>query len=149
MALANKQEMQKLMDFAKNHFKHNKVTAPVDDRVITEQLHAKSCDINNIVAQFQKTGVLPQTTKIPVYSDNTNTPDLIDAFYTVQEAELAFLDLPARVRKLMDNDPRNLEHFMLDPQNTDILKKHGLLVEREKIPEKTQKTPEPLETKEK
>lgn len=52
----------KLTDFAKNHLKRNRVTAPVDKTQLTEQFHAKSCDINNIVAQFQKTGVLPSPT---------------------------------------------------------------------------------------
>lgn len=143
----------KLKDFARNHQTRNRVTAPEDKTQITEQMHAKSCDINYIVAQFQKTGVLPQPTKIPVYSDNTDQPDLIQAFYTVQEAELAFLELPARVRKLMDNDPRNLESFMVNPENSDILKKHGLIVERqkptEKPVEKQEKPPQAVETKDK
>lgn len=125
-----------------NHYAHRKITVDCSSPKLTEQHHAKACDINNIVAQFQKTGIMPQSFKIPNYLDNTSTPDLVDVFYTVQEAQEAFLTLPSNIRKLMDNDPAQMERFMLNPENTDILKKHGLLVDKPQTQQKSTQEPE-------
>ena len=95
--------------------------------VLTEQQHKNSSDINYIVAQYKKTGVMPEGSRIPYYVDNTSTPSLEDAFRTVSEAREAFLDLPANIRRLMDNDPAKMEQFLSDSDNTEILIKYGVL----------------------
>lgn len=102
---------------------------------LTDQSQAAAADINNIAAQYQRTGILPQPTKIPKYQDNTQAPTLEDAFRAVSEAKSAFQNLPASIRKLMDNDPAKMEAFISNPDNADILLKHGII--------EIQKTPEP------
>lgn len=108
--------------------------------ILTDQSYAAACDINNIMAQYSKTGLLPETTTIPPrYVDNTVIPSLEQAFNIVNSAYDTFYDLPATIRKLMDNDPSQLENFISDANNRDLLLKHGILVAKES-PETIQKS---------
>lgn len=43
---------------------------PQDD--MTHQAHAESCDVNTIIRQFDRTGVLPPVKKQPRYGDVSN-----------------------------------------------------------------------------
>lgn len=36
---------------------------------MTHQAHADSCDVNNIVSQFARTGILPPSDKTPMFDD--------------------------------------------------------------------------------
>jgi hypothetical protein len=90
------------------------------------------CDINNIMANYAKTGMFSHTTTIePTFVDNTLVPSLERAHELVNAARTAFYELPPTIRKLMDNDPKNLEKFIQDPDNRAILEKHGILVKKE------------------
>lgn len=96
--------------------------------ILTDPSFANACDINVIMANYAKTGMLGHVNNSEArYIDNTEIPDLARAFDIVTKAEQMFYDLPAQVRKLMDNDPSQLESFILDPQNTDILIKNGII----------------------
>ena len=106
--------------------------------VKTDQSAKNMSDINNIMEIYSKTGVLPQTKqKIAQYIDNTEIPSLMEAHEQIAHAKQLFMELPARLRKQMDNDPRQLETFITDPENTEVLTKYGLL--EKKIKEKHDK----------
>jgi len=99
--------------------------------ILTDQSSKNMCDINKIVAQYAKTGMLPQfQQKIPQYGDFSNLPTLAAAMEIVQEAKQQFMELPANIRKLMDNDPRKFETFLQDPTNHETLLKAGLIVQK-------------------
>nr|QJB19087.1 MAG: internal scaffolding protein [Microvirus sp.] len=106
----------------------------------TDQSFKNSCDINIIMAQYAKTGLLPQqNSSTPRYIDNTTIPNLEQAFNVVNTAHNLFYDLPPTIRKLMDNDPSQLENFINNPQNKQLLINEGLLIEKPTIVEqKTQ-----------
>lgn len=112
----------------------------------TDQSYAKLCDINNIVAQFHRTGKLPESTKIPRFGDFSEVPTLEESFEVVKTAREAFMQLPADIRKLIDNDPSKLENFIADSENLEICQKYGLL---EKTVEPEEKTQVKVETSEK
>lgn len=95
--------------------------------VITDQSMKKLCDINNIVSKFMKTGVLPLGRQNPQYGDVSEIPSLEDAFEAVKLAQEAFYDLPADVRKDIDNDPSKLGLWLSDEANYEKAVKHGLL----------------------
>lgn len=100
---------------------------------ITDPSYQKMCDINFIMAQYAKTGMLPHyKEKSPQYIDNTQLPDLIGAFNLVNDARELFQDLPAIVRKAMDNDPSQLESFVSDENNQAFLLQHGVLEQIQK-----------------
>lgn len=107
----------------------------LSDKKITDQSYKKSCDINNIMKMASKTGRLPENTKIPQYGDFSETPTLETAFEVAHAAANAFMQLPAEVRKLIDNDPSKLENFVSNPENKDLCIKYGLMDKPE--PKKT------------
>ncbi len=103
----------------------------VSKPILTDQSDKKSADINNIMLQYAKTGLLPvQQEKLAQYIDNTKIMPLEEAHELIQGAKSMFDMLPAQIRKLMDNDPTKLESFIKDPENMDILLKHQVLVKR-------------------
>lgn len=105
-----------------------------DDRV--DQSFKNACDINVIMQQYAKTGMLPSFPhKTEQYIDNTQIPPFLDAFQTVQKAHDLFYDLPAQIRLLMSNDPSQLEMFIADPLNQPILLQHGVLVPQKPKPQ--------------
>ena len=88
----------------------------------------KPSDINYIMSQYQKTGMLPGfSKKNPQFIDETTIPDFLTAFEVVTAAKELFNELPAIVRRAMDNNPANLEAFCSDPENQDFLVKHGVM----------------------
>lgn len=99
---------------------------------LTDQSYKNMCDINVIMANYAKTGVFGHiNNNEPRYVDNTTVPNLEEAYAIVTRAENLFYELPADIRKLMDNDPSQLEAFIQNPQNADILLKNGVIVKRE------------------
>lgn len=101
---------------------------------LTDQSYKNSCDINNIMTQYAKTGMLPNiTSKTPQFVDNTLIPDLNTAFELVNSAIEGFNQLPPTIRRLMDNNPANLESFISNRDNAEILVKHGILIPKENL----------------
>lgn len=102
----------------------------VSKPVITDQSDANSADINVIMANYAKTGVLPATREaLAQYVDNTQVVSLEEAHALIKDAQDMFMQLPAEIRKLMDNDPAKMEQFIADPKNKDILVKNGIIEE--------------------
>lgn len=115
---------------AHNHYR-NRIQLDCSDPQLTDQSYKKQCDINTIMLQYQKTGLLPQQTTIPgQYIDTTLTPSLETAFEVTRNAIDAFYNLPPDIRRLMDNNPSQLESFILNKDNDHILKKHGIIIEQ-------------------
>lgn len=109
---------------------------------LTDQSDKKNCDINVIVERFNRTGVLPHIQNTGEYIDNTKIPQtLTDALDHVIEFREFFESLPVKLRKEMNFDPRNYEAFVNNPDNYDILKKNGLIIEKEKKDESISKKP--------
>lgn len=72
----------------------------------TKQDEAAACDINNIMARYQRTGVIDHLTRYaPVYGELTKVP-YEAAFESVQLIDDAFLTLPAVVREKYGNNPQ-------------------------------------------
>lgn len=112
----------------------------------TDQSYKKACCINNIVATYHKTGVMPQG-KTPSYADVSEVPSFIEAFEMSKLAQDAFLALPATVRKLMDNDPLKLEEFISNKDNYEMCVKYGLLEQKQKADPLADKKTQELDSK--
>lgn len=103
----------------------------------TDQSDKNMTDINNIMLQYMKTGVLPSTqTKVARYIDNTEIMPLEQAHEQIQHAKELFYELPATIRKLMDNDPAKLHSFTTNPENYDLLVKYKMV-----LPKKVESKP--------
>ncbi len=103
------------------------------DKELTDQSYKDSCDINQIIANYALTGVLAEPNKnLGSYMDCSQIPSLMDAHDLVESAKQSFMELPAEIRKLMYNNPENLEKFIQNPENHAVLTKNGIIVEKQK-----------------
>lgn len=85
---------------------------------LTKQSLAEDCDINVIMARFEKTGLLSHTNEAsPRYGDFADVVDYDESLRVVMEADEAFMSLPAKVRARFENDPAQLIEFVRDPAN--------------------------------
>lgn len=101
----------------------------------TDQQWKKSCDVNEIVTKYKRTGQLSHVrSQQPVYQDVSQITDLLTSLTQVQKAKDAFLTVPAELRKKLDNDPVNFIEYLNNPDNDVEAQKYGL---------KTKPVPEP------
>lgn len=84
---------------------------------LTQQSAAAEADINNIVARYQKTGILPEVARQGVFGDVSNIPDYQTALNIVQDAEAAFKALPSPLRARFNHNPGELLEFVANEQN--------------------------------
>lgn len=94
---------------------------------LAQQHFKDECDINNILRQFNITGLLPETPLSPRYGDFTGIYDYHTALNAVIAAEDGFMALPADIRSRFLNDPENLINFLNDESNKDEAIKLGLI----------------------
>jgi len=94
---------------------------------LTRQEFADECDINILMSQYEKTGVINHYNQNePQYLDVTNVPDLATAIQIVDEAKTAFMTLPAHTRREFDNDPVKFVEFAENPQNIEKMREWKL-----------------------
>ena len=96
-------------------FHRHSVKTEFSEPSMTHQAHKESCDINTIIRQFDRTGVLPPAAHLPQYADvsdlNRDLTELIsDSKSTLQQykSDLAAYQAAEQVRKATPS-----------PQNTD------------------------------
>lgn len=94
----------------------------------TRQEFAEECDINTLMARYERTGVLPANpVGEPFYADFTAVPgDLMETLRLFDDAQKAFMTLPAVVRKEFENNPHYFTEFAADPANLDQMREWGL-----------------------
>ena len=98
-----------------------------EDATLTQQHFKDECDINNILRQFNVTGLLPEAPLSPRYGDFTGISDYHSALNQVIAAEDEFMALPAQIRSRFDNDPAKLIDFLDNQENKDEAIKLGLV----------------------
>jgi len=94
---------------------------------MTQQNMAAETDINNIMAKYQKTGVLTHVSKyVGQYGDFSGVPDYKTGLEMVMAAEEMFMSLPAKIRDRFGNDPAKFIDFATNEDNIDELRSMGL-----------------------
>jgi len=123
----------------KIHKRENRVITKIEGVSKTDPSYAKAADINVMVARFNKTGIPPHDVRHGGRFVDVSEIKTLSEMYELSNLALeAFQSLPARVRKLMNNDPSKLEDFISDEKNYDLCVEHGLIIEK-----KAPKEPEP------
>ena len=85
---------------------------------LVQQNLKDGCDINKIMARYNKTGVLEHITTARGSYNELPTPESYqDALNQLQAATDAFYELPSRVRKDFNNNPDEFLHFMHQPES--------------------------------
>ncbi len=98
-------------------FDRERVQTKVEGKSLTKQSMKDECDINRIMARYDKTGLLTHMAQMePKYAD-VDATDFMDAMLIVKNAQEAFEELPSELRLKFGNDPANFLAFMDDPKN--------------------------------
>lgn len=115
------------------------------DDTLTVQSDKDQCDINILVKQFGLTGTMPMLERLPITQDFVSNLDYKDALNALRDADAAFMELPADLRKRFEHDPGQFVQFCSDPANMDEIIKLGLAPPKppqETLPPETPKATE-------
>lgn len=123
------------MTFPAFYRPHGRIQLDTGDKLITKQAHKDECDINRILRQFQKTGIITHVQNArPTFQDLPSDIDFQMSLHLIQEAEQAFSELPSRVRDHFNNDPAQFLASFDDPNQADKLREFGLLSSKPAAP---------------
>lgn len=92
-----------------------------------KQAFKDECDINSIMARYNRTGILPQSRIGALYGDVSALTSYQDGLDLVSRIDDAFAALPAAVRARFGNSPENLLDFLGDKRNLDEAVRLGLV----------------------
>lgn len=107
-----------------------RVYAPLGGPSLTHQSFQQECDINNIMRNYQKTGLINHLSKhSPSYGDFISSSDYRENMDHILAASDAFNALPALLRKRFNNDPAEFLAFVEDGNNLTEMAQLGLLNE--------------------
>lgn len=113
----------------------------------TQQAHKDSCDINNIIKQFQRTGQIAHISANAAKGAYLDLPDPLDyqeAQNIMLEASASFSSLPSKVRERFSNNPAEFLEFMADKNNEKEARELGLLTPATPLPDtRPEPSPEP------
>lgn len=98
-----------------------------DTPSLTQQNFQNECDINTIMARWEKTGDLSHVRNDGgKFGDFSDIGDYQSALNTVILAQESFMALDASIRARFGNDPADFVSFVQDPSNADALVELGL-----------------------
>jgi hypothetical protein len=89
-----------------------RVTVKFTKPSLTEQHHARSCDINTIMARYQKTGVIEHIKRHKSTYGDVSQLDFQEAMQTVARAKSEFEELPAYARDAFKGGVEEYLHRM-------------------------------------
>jgi len=93
----------------------------------TKQEFKNECDINTIMARFDKTGILAFTNRFqPQYGDATGI-EFQNSMETIAAGRSMFQELPSAIRARFQNDPARFLDFVHDERNAEEMREMGLL----------------------
>lgn len=96
----------------------------------TKESFKEECDINNIMANYRRTGELSHINpRKPIYGD-APSESFYESLLIIEEARKDFEEIPSEIRKHFDNDPGKFLEFATNSENLGQLKEWGLAYER-------------------
>lgn len=117
--------------------KHGVFSTEVGTESMVQQQFAEETNINNIMAKYQKTGLLTHVARYAgTYGDFSGVPDYKEGLERIMAAEDMFMSLPATIRDRFNNDPANFIEFATDASNIDEMRKLGLAPEAPPVVER-------------
>lgn len=106
---------------------------PVKKRVTrTQQQYREQADVNVIMAQYLKTGVLNHVAQRQgIYADLSDLPNYQTCLNIVKSAEAGFMSLDAKIRARFHNNPQELIKFLSKEKNRDEAVELGLVLKKD------------------
>lgn len=109
----------------------------------TLQAGAGECDINQIMAKYQRSGILEHVNNHgSTYGDMPQQEDFHAAMSLVASANSMFAELPSSVRAEFSNDASEFLDFVADDENRERLIELGLVTPEPPSEDDTPSTPE-------
>lgn len=109
------------------YVEHEPVDLVCPDDGMTRQEFKDECDINVLMATYERNGVMPPLNRgTPQFLDVSDVPDLPRAIAVIDAASAAFMTLPAKVRREFDQDAVKFMEFAMKPENIGQLREWGL-----------------------
>lgn len=105
------------------------VVVVCEEEVLTRQDAVQECDLNNIMRQYARTGLVPAGLPVARYGDFTLVEDFQEAQAILARAQEQFQALPAKVRDRFANSPAAFLSFVSDRGNLEEARSLGLLRE--------------------
>lgn len=96
------------------------------DESKTHQHFKDECDINRIVAQYQRGQTPVAPNKVPLGEDFVAITDYHTAMQAVRKGQEAFNQMPASVRAQFNNNPELFVDFVINPDNIESVREMGL-----------------------
>ena len=124
------------------HARRKRVYTINNEPSMTDQSQADDCDVNLVMNRVLKTrdeSILKR--KQGFYAEVSEFRDLGTHLMQVQEAQEAFMALPAELRRKFNNNPVEMIEFLDDPSKIEESITLGLRVKTEEAPPKTEEPP--------
>ncbi len=110
-----------------NYQPTKRVYTPVGEKTRTKQSFVAECDVNNIMRQYEKTGVIDHfNTYHGDYGDFVDVDTYHASLNGIIAAQEAFGTIPAKIRARFNNDPATFLEYAQNPENMGELVKMGL-----------------------
>lgn len=100
-----------------------------DEPSMAQQHFKDECDINQIMARYQRTGILTENpgSLRPLFGDFSNVSDFQSAQNAILDVHDSFMTLPSNIRARFNNDPGYLLEFLSKEENRDEAISIGLV----------------------
>lgn len=100
----------------------------------TKQSFRDECDINKIMAKFQKTGAISHIRQHGQNYGFASSNDFAKSMRIVIQAKEMFAELPSSIRNRFANQPEHFLQFVQDPANADEMVTMGLMTPKSEAP---------------
>lgn len=129
----------------RTHYDRTRVAIDCSGPGRTKQSFKEECNINNIMAKFQRTGLIDHVAKwSPTYGDQLTPDDYQNAQMQIAQANTMYEELPSSLRRKFPGPAAFLE-FVTDPTNEEKMREMKLLPGKK--PELAQKPTTPPASK--
>ncbi len=116
------------MSMNSKHVRGERLRTPVVGKSKTKQSFKKECDINEILAKYQRTGALSHFNQHSAEYGFATSLDFAESMRVVKTGQEMFDALPSSVRNRFGNDPAAFLEFVQDDEkNHDEMVELGLI----------------------
>jgi len=115
------------MSMGSNHVRGERLRTVVSGKTKVKRSFQKECDINVIMASYQKTGAIAHFNRHQGDYGVHSGLDFAESMRIVTDAQAMFDDLPSSIRTKFANDPALFMDFVQDEDNLDEMVELGLM----------------------
>lgn len=94
---------------------------------MTEQSHKDKTDINLILMDYKRTGLIKHAKQHEGKYDDVSAIDFQESMFKVTQVQSMFNQLPSDMRNQFNNDPAQFLAYVQDKSNADNLAKMGII----------------------